>query len=208
MSYSHSCSAAFDMPDLCFRSVPDAGSALKASRAYATHPHLASSKEDYEDAKVILKLFQDQFDISAPKESPIFPAGTESSRNATLHINTLKSPAAWIDIYYPVMNTPLDRSLQIIGDDGKPIWDADLVEDGDPLDPEAAKYKDYVPTWHGLSRDGEAEGQVVYVNYGTKDDYDKLEAAGVNFTGRVVLARYGGIFRGLKVCLLTLQGGR
>lgn len=182
-----------------FLSVPDEASALAASRAYATHPHLASSKEDFEDAKVILKLFQEEFNISAPPDVPVFPAGTEASRNATLSIRRLSGPTAWIDVYYPIMNTPLDRALQIVDGDGNTIWDADLVEDGDPLDPEAAKYKDYIPTWHGLSRNGEAEGQLIYANYGRKEDYDTLVERGTNFTGKIVLTRYGGIFRGLKI---------
>ena len=172
---------------------------MTASRAYATHPHLAASKEDFEDAKVILKLFQDEFNISAPDDIPVFPAGTDASRNATLSINKLTSPSAWIDVYYPIMNTPLDRALQIINEDGKTIWNADLVEDGDPLDPEAAKYRDYIPTWHGLSRDGDVEGQLIYASYGRKEDYDELVAKGTNFTGKIVLTRYGAIFRGLKV---------
>ena len=184
------------------RSVPNEASALAASRAYATHPHLASSKEDFEDAKVILKLFQDEFNISTPEDVPVFPAGTDASRNATLSINKLTSPSAWIDVYYPIMNTPLDRALQIINEDGETVWDADLVEDGDPLDPEAAKYRDYVPTWHGLSRDGDVEGQLIYANYGRKEDYDELVAKGTDFTGKIVLTRYGGIFRGLKVAQL------
>ena len=172
---------------------------MAASRAYATHPHLASSKEDYEDALVILELFQDQFGISPPEELPVFPAGTPESRSATLGISKLHKPTAWVDTYYPIMNTPLDRSLQILGDDGSVVWDADLVEDGDPADPEAHKYKDYIPTWHGLSAEGDVEGQIIYANYGTQDDYQELLAKGTNFTGKVVLTRYGGIFRGLKV---------
>ncbi len=58
------------------------------------------------------------------------------------------------------MNTPLDRSLDILGEDARSVWSADLTEDGDPLDEDAAKYKDAVPAWHGLSADGEATGQV------------------------------------------------
>ena len=163
------------------------------------HPHLAASTEDYEDAKVILKLFQDEFNISPPEALPLFSAGTEASRNATLSINKLKSPTAWIDTYYPIMNTPLDRSLQILGTDGSVVWDADLVEDGDARDPEAAKYRDSVPTFHGLSRNGEVEGELIYANYGRKEDYDELVAKGVNFTDKIVITRYGAIFRGLKV---------
>ncbi|EKM59306.1 uncharacterized protein PHACADRAFT_136862 [Phanerochaete carnosa HHB-10118-sp] len=182
-----------------FLSVPDEASALAASRAFATHPHLAASVEDFADAKVILKLFQDEFDVSAPETAPVFSAGSEASRNATLSINKLTGPSAWIDVYYPIMNTPLDRALQIISEDGKTVWDADLVEDGDPLDPLAAIYRDYIPTWHGLSRDGEVEGQLIYANYGRKEDYDELVAKGTNFTGKIVLTRYGANFRGLKI---------
>lgn len=184
---------------LISRSVPNEDSALAASRSYATHPHIASSEEDFEDSKVILKLFQDEFNISAPEKEPIFPAGTEASRNATLNIGNLKEPAAWIDIYWTLLNTPLDRAVQILGNDGKPVWDADLVEDGDPLDPDAAKYRDVIPTFHGFSKNGTAEGQLIYANYGTKEDYDELDAKGANFTGKIVLVRYGAVLRGLKV---------
>ncbi|EDR12349.1 uncharacterized protein LACBIDRAFT_245820, partial [Laccaria bicolor S238N-H82] len=149
----------FQQLTLLFSSIPNPESALAASRAYATHPHLAGSIEDFEDAK----------------------------------------PTAWIDIYYPVMNTPLDRSLQILGSQGETIWTADLVEDGDPRDEEAHKYKDAVPTWHGFSCDGDVTGQLVYANYGLKEDYEELVSQGVNFTGKIVITRYGGIFRGLKV---------
>lgn len=185
-----------------FLSIPNPESALAASRAYATHPHLAGSIEDFEDAKVLLQLFQTEFGISAPSSIPIFPAGSSESRNSTLLLTTSDAPSkptAWIDIYYPVMNTPLDRSLQILGSQGETIWTADLVEDGDPRDEEAHKYKDAVPTWHGFSCDGDVTGQLVYANYGLKEDYEELVSQGVNFTGKIVITRYGGIFRGLKV---------
>ncbi|TFK43668.1 hypothetical protein BDQ12DRAFT_675361 [Crucibulum laeve] len=185
-----------------YLSIPTVESALAASRAYATHPHLAGSPEDYEDAKTILELFQTEFGIKAPSTTPIFSAGTPQSRNATLLLTTADAPnkpTAWIDTYYPVLNTPLDRSVEILGDNNKSIWTADLVEDGDPRDEDAHKYKNSVPTWHGLSRDGDVTGQLVYANYGSKEDYDSLVAHGVNLTGKIVITRYGGIFRGLKI---------
>jgi N-acetylated-alpha-linked acidic dipeptidase len=182
-----------------YRSVPNAESALNASRKMATHPHLAGDATDYSDAKVMLQLFQSEFQIHVPHKIPLFQAGSQESQKATLDLISAKSASAWIDVYYPILNTPLDRSLDILDIKGKSIWSADLVEDGDPLDPEAARYKDAVPAFHGLSRGGEAEGQLVYANYGTQEDYAKLVNAGVNFTGKIVMTRYGGIFRGLKV---------
>ncbi|KAL5527109.1 hypothetical protein ACEPAG_5900 [Sanghuangporus baumii] len=182
-----------------FLSIPSSKSAIHASGKFAGHPHLASSSEDFEDAKAILELFQTQFAISVPKEEPIFPAGTSESRRATLDIPRVKEPQAWIDIYYPIMNTPLDRSLDILDADDSVSWSADLEEDGDPLDHDAAKYRTAVPTFHGFSKDGEVEGELIFADYGRKEDYDALEAAGTNLTGKIVITRYGGIFRGLKV---------
>lgn len=186
-------------------SVPDPKVALAASRKYATVPHLAGSLEDYESAKAMLKLFQTEFNVVTPSELPVFPAGTPESRNATLGIPSLNGPSAWIDVYYPVLNTPLNRSLQILGDDGIPVWSADLVEHADETDPEAAKYADAVPTFHGLSKDGDIEGPLVFAGYGTKEDFDELVAAGVDFTGKIVLTRYGGNYRGLKVFYLIIR---
>ncbi|KAI0268104.1 hypothetical protein BC834DRAFT_952323 [Gloeopeniophorella convolvens] len=182
-----------------FLTIPNSASAISASRKYATKPHLAGSDGDLLTAKYFLHLLQHELSIPEGLEDPIYPAGSEASRNATLSITNLTEPTAWIDVYYPVMNTPLNRSLQILGDDGKAVWTADVEEVADKLDDEAYKYRESVGAWHGLSRDGEAEGNLIYVNYGRKSDYDELVEKGVNFTDSIVLARYGGIFRGLKV---------
>lgn len=187
---------------MSFSTIPNVEVALATSRKYATIPHLAGSPEGYDSAKTILRLFQTEFNIDIPSELPVFPAGTPESRNATLGITSSTAPSAWIDVYYPVLNTPLEFSLQILDDDGKAVWSADLLEQGDDRDPEAAKYADAVPTFHGFSKAGDIEGQLIYANYGSKEDFDKLAAAGVNFSGKIVLARYGVNVRGLKVCRL------
>lgn len=55
------------------------------------------------------------------------------------------------------------------------------------------------PAFHGYGASGRAEGQVVYVNYGVPADFARLESMGISVEGRIVLARYGAAFRGLKV---------
>lgn len=42
-------------------------------------------------------------------------------------------------------------------------------------------------------------GQFVYVNYGSYQDYEDVVKAGIDLKGKIALARYGGIFRGLKI---------
>ncbi|EPE02785.1 pa domain-containing protein [Ophiostoma piceae UAMH 11346] len=77
-------------------------------------------------------------------------------------------------------------------------FQASLTEDVIDEDP-TTSLKESVATFHGYSASGNVTGPVVYVNYGTFQDYADLEKANISLKGAVVLARYGGIFRGLKV---------
>jgi len=54
------------------------------------------------------------------------------------------------------------------------------------------------PTVNGYSGAGEATGEVVYVNYGLIEDYAQLDSMGVSVRGKIVVARYGRSFRGIK----------
>ena len=47
---------------------------------------------------------------------------------------------------------------------------------------------------------------MVYVNYGMPDDYDALAQRGIDVKGKIVLARYGGGWRGLKPKLAQEHG--
>jgi len=63
--------------------------------------------------------------------------GTALSRNLTLLLTTPEAfhcPRSWIDTYYPMLNTGLDRSSERLDNGGVPIRSAELVEDGDPRD--------------------------------------------------------------------------
>lgn len=54
-------------------------------------------------------------------------------------------------------------------------------------------------TWNAYSADATARGEVVYANYGRAEDYRALRRAGVDVEDKVVLARYGVVYRGTKV---------
>ncbi len=54
------------------------------------------------------------------------------------------------------------------------------------------------PTVNGYSAAGDVTADVVYVNYGLVEDYIKLDSIGVSVKGRIVVARYGRSFRGIK----------
>jgi N-acetylated-alpha-linked acidic dipeptidase len=55
-----------------------------------------------------------------------------------------------------------------------------------------------VPAINGYGGGGDVTGEVVYVNYGLIEDYATLDSLGVSVRGKIVLARYGRSFRGIK----------
>ena len=65
----------------------------------------------------------------------------------------------------------------------------------------ATQDKRIIPAFHSYSPSGEVTAPVVYANYGTRSDYDQLAALGANVEGKIVIARYGHGYRGIKVKL-------
>lgn len=62
---------------------------------------------------------------------------------------------------------------------------------------ESSRQPAYLPV-NGYSGQGDVTAEVVYVNYGLIEDYAQLDSMGVSVKGRIVLARYGRSFRGIK----------
>lgn len=62
------------------------------------------------------------------------------------------------------------------------------------------------PWVNGFSGAGSVEEEVIYVNYGLHADYEDLEAAGISASGKIVLARYGRSYRGIKARLAEEHG--
>lgn len=60
--------------------------------------------------------------------------------------------------------------------------------------------------WNGFSGSGEAVGTVVYANYGRKEDFERLAELGISCEGRIVMARYGGNYRGYKAAYAEQAG--
>jgi N-acetylated-alpha-linked acidic dipeptidase len=60
--------------------------------------------------------------------------------------------------------------------------------------------------FNGYSPSGDVEADVVYANYGRPEDFDKLHELGVDVRGKIVMIRYGEIFRGAKVFVAQERG--
>jgi N-acetylated-alpha-linked acidic dipeptidase len=79
---------------------------------------------------------------------------------------------------------------------GRDTVELDLQEP--PIPGDAATQGGQYPTVNGSSAAGVGEGDVVFVNFGLIEDYATLDSLGVSVQGKVVLARYGRSFRGIK----------
>lgn len=97
--------------------------------------------------------------------------------------------------YDVFLNHPKHVSLKLV----TPV-EEELKLTEDPYDVDKDSTEDGMfPAFHGYGASGKAEGQVVYVNYGVPADFARLESMGISVEGKIVLARYGAAFRGLKV---------
>src|SRR5258708_672881 len=65
-------------------------------------------------------------------------------------------------------------------------------------DPTSSLTAEHLPPFHAYSIHGEVTGQLVYVNYGVPKDYEVLVEHGIDVKGKIVIARYGGSWRGIK----------
>ena len=63
-----------------------------------------------------------------------------------------------------------------------------------------------VMPFSGMSPSGDVEGDVVYANYGTPEDFERLEKLKIDVRGKIVLVRYGQNFRGVKVFVAQEHG--
>lgn len=101
---------------------------------------------------------------------------------------------AVIEEHEAYMPWPIERRLELVAPAGRAmlIQEPPVTSDPDSVD------DDQTPTFNAYSADGDVTGEVVYVNYGVPADYEQLEKLGVSVKGKIVLARYGGSWRGIK----------
>jgi len=124
-------------------------------------------------------------------------AGTERSRRVAETILARFRAFgldARIEQFEALMPRPVTRSLELLGPEH---YTALLKEPAVPGDPTSGQ-ADQLPSFNAYSPDGDVTGDLVYVNYGVPDDYRVLDSLGISVRGKIVLARYGGSWRGIK----------
>jgi len=104
------------------------------------------------------------------------------------------------DVLFP---TPKERVLELV----EPVsYRATLAETVLKEDPTSGQTAEQLPTYNAYSADGDVTAPLVYVNYGVPEDYERLERLGVDVKGKIVIARYGGGWRGIKPKVAAEKG--
>jgi N-acetylated-alpha-linked acidic dipeptidase len=106
--------------------------------------------------------------------------------------------------YKAWLNMPVSVSVEAFAPDGKLLMKGPVPEhvDNDPYqnDPRIT------PAFNGSSPSADITAEVVYANYGRPEDFKKLADMGIDLHGKIVLVRYGGNFRGVKVYIAQQYG--
>lgn len=99
-----------------------------------------------------------------------------------------------IETYKVLFPTPKTRVLELIS---PTIYKA-LLKEPSLKEDATSNQQDQLPTYNAWSADGDVTAELVFVNYGMPADYDELEKYGIDVKGKIVIAKYGRSWRGIK----------
>ncbi|KAM9318498.1 N-acetylated-alpha-linked acidic dipeptidase 2 [Pholidichthys leucotaenia] len=149
-------------------------------RKFTHLPHLAGTEQNLKYAEQIKKEWE-QFGLDSVEMVPY-------------------------DVLLSYPNNSQPNYISIVDHLGNEVFNTSLAE---PVPRGYEHISDIVPPYSAFSAKGQPEGDLVYVNYGRTEDFFKLEREmGISVLGKIVIVRYGKIFRGNKVKNAMLAGAK
>ncbi len=129
----------------------------------------------------------------------------QDKANAEYMANLFRSWGYQAEIvsYYPLFPTPKTRVVELLG--SKP-YKCKLEEPTLPEDRTSGQKAEQLPTYNAYSADGDVTAELVFVNRGVPADYEELEKMGIDVKGKIVIAKYGGSWRGIKPVVAAEHG--
>ncbi len=100
-----------------------------------------------------------------------------------------------IETYQVLFPTPKVRLLELLS---SKKFTAKLEEPALKEDATSNQKSEQLPVYNCWSPDGDVTGELVFVNYGIPADYEELAKLGIDVKGKIVIAKYGGSWRGIK----------
>jgi N-acetylated-alpha-linked acidic dipeptidase len=155
--------------------------------------------DGYLDAK---KVDQYVRDMSARPHPIGSPGGKAVAEYILNHFKSWGYDAS-IETFYVLFPTPKERLLEMV----EPVkFKALLSEPPVKGDATSGQIAEQLPTYNCWSPDGDVTGELVFVNYGIPADYERLEKLGIDVKGKIVIAKYGRSWRGIKPKLAQEHG--
>ncbi|HWW96492.1 MAG TPA: PA domain-containing protein, partial [Edaphobacter sp.] len=166
--------------DSTFLAIPDAQLAGQHLKTLTSAPHWASSPEDYATAVYVADKFK-----AAGLQTEIVP-------------------------YKVLLNKPVKILVEAFDASGAKLMSGPTPEHvgnkngGDPFQDDPR----ILPAFNGSSPSGDITAEVIYANYGTLADFQKLAQLGISVKGKIVIVRYGENFRGIKTYIAQQYGAK
>jgi len=176
--------------------------------ALAVAVHAQQKITGFTDASAAAELKNETaFDasLSAPrigqtiKELSAFPhnlgsAGSKAIAETILAKYKSYGLDAHLETYTVLFPSPKTRQLELTAPSKYEavLKEMPLAEDATSNQP------NQLPTYNAWSADGDVSGQLVFVNYGLPEDYEKLAKLGIDVKGKIAIAKYGRSWRGIK----------
>lgn len=110
---------------------------------------------------------------------------------------------ARIETFQVLYPTPISTTVELIAPEKIVLGGQEPAVEGDAT---SSNTKDALPPYVAYQGDGDVTGDVVYVNFGMPEDYERLKRLGVDVKGKIAIARYGVGWRGLKPLLAQQHG--
>jgi len=110
---------------------------------------------------------------------------------------------AKIETFEVLFPTPKERVLEMLA---PTHFTAKLQEPALAVDPTSGQTAEQLPGYNAYSIDGDVTAPLVYVNDGSRDDYETLDRLGISVKGAIVIARYGDAWRGVKPKVAAERG--
>ncbi|MEP7277929.1 MAG: M28 family metallopeptidase, partial [Bacteroidota bacterium] len=108
-----------------------------------------------------------------------------------------------MDTFLVLFPTPKERVLEMT----EPVkYRALLAEPAIKEDPTSGQAAEQLPVYNAWSADGDVTGELAFVNFGISEDYEQLQRMGIDVKGKIVIAKYGRSWRGIKPKLAQEHG--
>jgi len=99
-----------------------------------------------------------------------------------------------VETFYVLFPTPVSRELEMTGSRNFKALLKEPALKEDATSGQAGQ----LPIYNCWSADGDVTAELVFVNYGVPADYEMLERLGIDVKGKIVIAKYGRSWRGIK----------